>query len=105
VSQRFNARRSLIRESRSLILDYLNAVYPADMEESVLVEVMLSIPEPVTDEYVRRDLGYLKDRGLVADAWPEHPVRRTKLHRWRLTADGLSFIEADKPWDELEGGA
>jgi hypothetical protein len=102
MSDRFDARRSQIREARGLVLDFLNATYPASLDEGQIIQVMLDLPEPVVEEYVRRDLGYLKARGLIQDEWAEHPVRKTRVHRWLLTARGVTFLERSKPWDELE---
>jgi hypothetical protein len=63
---------------------------------------MLSLDEPVSNDYIVRDLGYLRDRGLIESEIREHPVRKVKVKRWRLTARGVTFIEHGKPWAEVE---
>jgi len=99
----FNARRHHIREDRSLLLDYLNSTYPAGLIEQDLLDVMLDLPDPVEGDLVKRDLGYLDARGLIEKRILPHPTRKAKVVRWYLTADGVSFIERDKPWSSLEG--
>jgi hypothetical protein len=103
VSERFNGRQSLIRESRALLLDFINQVYPASLAEDQLLEVMAELPEPVAPAYLARDLGYLEARGLVAHEWAPNPATGERAKRWKLTADGVTFMERGKPWDELEG--
>ena len=100
---KFNPRHTLIREDRALLLDFINAVYPVSIAERQLIDVMFDLSEPLSDEYVRRDLGYLEARGLIESEIVEHPVKKQKAKRWKLTAAGVTFIERDKPWNELEG--
>lgn len=102
--RKFHARQSQIRDDRALLLDFVNAVYPASIAERELVDVMMDLPDPVSPEYVRRDIGYLADRGLIEREMPPHPVTGERAARWKLTAAGVTFIERDKPWPELEGG-
>jgi len=100
----FHARHSLIRESRALLLDFLNAAYPKWLPEDELVDVMLDLPDPQTADYTLRDLAYLQQRGLVERSVERHPVRpHEREKRWRLAAEGKTFVERDKPWDDLEG--
>jgi hypothetical protein len=98
----FNARHTLIRETRGLLLDFVNSVYPASMADDLIFSVMADLPQPMAEDLVRRDLGYLQARALIEESWAPHPVTRTKVHRWTLTADGVTFVERGKPWDELE---
>jgi len=91
-----------IRECRSLILDYVNSVYPSSLLEDDLVEVLFNLPDSIDPAYAKRDLGYLQARGLIELDVTEHPVRKTKQRRWRLTARGVTFIERQKPWSEIE---
>jgi len=103
MSRTFDGRHSQIREDRGLVLDFINAVFPRSIREEELIGVMLTLDEPVAKEYVQRDLGYLAARGLIVSEVADHRVRRReKVRRWKLTADGVTFVERDKPWDELE---
>lgn len=103
MSPSFHAQAQQIRECRSLVLDYVNSVYPETIAEDLVAQVMGELPEPLAPEFVRRDLGYLRDRGLIEPELRENPVTRRKERRWRLTAAGVTFIERGKPWSDLEG--
>lgn len=92
-----------IRESRALLLDFLNAPYPAGLREDKLLEVMLSLADPQPENDTRRDLGYLEARGLIAKRREKHPVTGKPMILWALSAAGVTFVERDKPWGELEG--
>lgn len=103
MTERFNPRLHHIRECRTLLLDFLNSVYPGAMAEDDLVDVLLDLPEPIHEDHAMRDLGYLAARRLIERAVEAHPVRRGKTVRWSLTAHGVTFIERGYPWAELEG--
>lgn len=91
-----------IREDRSLLLDYINSVYPESMAEDDLLDVMVSLPNSSPPDHTRRDLAYLEARGLIEPALQQRPGHRTPVKRWKLTAKGLTFVEHNKPWAELE---
>lgn len=92
-----------VRECRSLVLDFLNAVYPAGLAEEDLIGILLDLPEPIAEDLARRDLGYLQARKLVERHIEPSSAERRKITRWMLTADGVTFVERGKPWSDLEG--
>jgi hypothetical protein len=100
--EKFNPTQAMIREVRSLLLDFINSVYPRAMGQELLKEVMLDLPEPVAPDLVDRDLVYLHQRGLIEPAIIPHPVNKTKAVHWKLAARGVTFIERGKPWAEIE---
>jgi hypothetical protein len=112
MAEPWNPKLHRLRECRGLLLDFLNGPYPGSMAERDLLDVCMDLPEPIDEDYVRRDLGYLEARGLVrrvvqASPAPRpgcagEPPRYPKAVRWSLTADGVTFIERGKPWADLE---
>jgi hypothetical protein len=98
----FSPRRKKIRDMRSLLLDFINAVYPCAMSETDLVETMYALPDQVCEEFTQRDLQYMKDRGLIEEVWWVHPVSKARVKQWKMTASGVTFMEREKPWAELE---
>lgn len=101
-----------IRLCRGFLLDALNSVYGKTfapyLDEREIIDVCLELTNPISEDYVRRDLAYLRDRGLVecetAQADSKTPSERQlpRVRRWRLTAKGVTFCERGKPWMEIE---
>ena len=105
MSEKFNPTVEQIRECRALILDYINSTYGVgngSISESLIFDVMLQLDEPICQENVSRDLEYMRGRGLIEKEFIDHPIKKTKTKRWKLTARGVTFIEHGKPWKEIE---
>ena len=94
--------RSIIREDREMVLDYLNIVYPQSMLERELLDGLLDLDRPIDSHKARRDLAYLQGRGLLRRFKKEHPLTKRPQQRVELTPNGLTFCERDKPWDDIE---
>lgn len=76
-------------ESRWRILRALDAGRPHAVAETVLFRVLHDISLPITPHQVRRELGYLEERGLV------HVNGRGVSPTWlaELTRDGVDVVE------------
>jgi predicted transcriptional regulator len=94
-----------IRNMRSILLNLINAAYPNGVYEDDICESMLELPESVSPDNVRRDLAYMRARGLIA---VENGIDRrktfvkVKVNVWTLTGNGVTFIEHGMPWSEIE---
>jgi hypothetical protein len=98
-----------IRFSRGVLLDSVNASYPAWLEEGIIVRGLCSQDSALLPIHVQRDLAYLLSRGLIEkleqpnpSGGPDAAGRRPMVTRWRLTADGITFVERGKPWVAME---
>lgn len=96
------AERRAIYEDRELLLDYLNSVYPLGLTERDILDTMLDLPRPVEGHKVRRDLAILADLGLTQREKRKHPITKKPSLYWKLTAKGVRFCEANKPWESFE---
>jgi len=92
-----------LREDRGLLLDLLNSVYPNSLAEAELIECLIELPRPIDSVHAQRDLGVLRGRHLIERLDDPHPITKQRQIRWRLTADGVTFVERNKPWGRIEG--
>jgi DNA-binding PadR family transcriptional regulator len=76
---------------RGLILDFLNRIYPRDIEKLGVIEAFYKEFKP---KDIEKALEYLKDKGYVEEREMEHPVRRFEMIRlYKITPRGIDLIE------------
>ncbi len=95
-------RERLIREERGRLLAILNSVYPSARAEEDLIDDLVELQASGDDDYIRRDLGYLSQLGLIAGEMQPRLDTGRRRRYWRLTAKGELFVRRGLPWDKIE---
>ena len=76
---------------RGQILDFLQRIYPREIEELGVISVFYQYH---TDKAIKQSLQYLADKGYVEINEVPHPYhRRKKVRLYRITATGIDLLE------------
>lgn len=79
-------------EARWRILRVLDAGRPRAVSETLILRAMQDIELPVTPHGLRRELDYLRDRGLITIRGKEEPTWLAELTRY-----GIDVVEYTIP--------
>ena len=82
--------------TRWLILATLNAARPLGAAEPLILSAITGVPHRVTALELRRELGYLEERGLVSI---DPQSKESPAWHAKLTRDGVDVAEYTIPCD------
>jgi len=87
--------RAQREESRWRILRVLDAGRPQPVSESLILRTLQDISLPITPHGLRRELDYLRDRGLVTLQAEDQPTWLASLTRYGV--DVVEYTQACEP--------